>query len=112
MQEAIAANDDLIARGVSYGGSALQPVRTAATFHRKRGDLSFTDGPYVETKEQLGGYVLIEAPDMEIAKEIARSLPPARLGSVEVRPVWEREDLVARRVTMDESLTAANRPPV
>jgi hypothetical protein len=73
-------------------------VRTAATYHKKRGALSFTDGPFAETKEQLAGFVLIEAADMEAAKEIARTLPPASLGSVEVRPVWERDDLTARRL--------------
>ncbi|HEY9014998.1 MAG TPA: YciI family protein [Gemmatimonadales bacterium] len=98
MQEAITTNDDLLARGVSLGAAALQPVRTAVTLHRKRGEKSFTDGPFAETKEQLAGYILVEAPDMEAAKAIARSLPPGRLGTVEVRPVWERADLATRRL--------------
>src|SRR5829696_821957 len=84
---------------VFLGGQALQPVRTAVTLRRKRGELSFTDGPFAETKEQLAGFIMIEAPDLEAAKEIARVLPPACLGPVEIRPVWEREDLLARRVT-------------
>ena len=99
MQEGFDVADELRASGVFLGGSALQPVRTAVTLRRKRGERSFTDGPFAETKEQLAGYVLIEAPDRDAAKEIALSLPPGRVGSVEVRPVWEREDLVARRVT-------------
>ena len=74
-------------------------MRTGVTLRRKRGERSFTDGPFAETKEQLAGYVLIEAPDLEAAKEIALALPPGRVGSVEVRPMWERDDLVARRVT-------------
>src|ERR671920_1027055 len=60
---------------VFLDGNPLQPVRTAVTVRRKRGELSFTDGPFMETKEQLAGYTLIEAPDMETAKEIVATLP-------------------------------------
>src|SRR5688572_1020136 len=63
------------------------------------GERSFTDGPFAETKEQLGGFVMIEAPDMEAAKEIVLGLSVGALGPMEIRPVWKREDLVARRVT-------------
>ena len=107
LRESIATGDDLLARGISLATAALQPVRTAATLHRKRGALSFTDGPFAETKEQLAGFVLIEAPDMDSAKEVARSLPPARLGSVEVRPVWERQDLATRRLPNQEARAVA-----
>ena len=103
IQESIATAEELRPAGVYLGGQALQPVRTAVTLRRKRGELSFTDGPFAETKEQLGGYILIEAPDLEAAKQIALTLPPACLGSVEVRPVWEREDLLARKVTDKEA---------
>jgi hypothetical protein len=102
MQEGFDVGDELRDRGVFLGGNALQPVRTAVTLRRKRGERSFTDGPFAETKEALAGYVLIEAPDLEAAKEIALTLPPARVGSIEVRPVWERQDLVARRVTVQQ----------
>jgi hypothetical protein len=102
MRESVAISDELRNRGVSSGGNALQPVRTAVTLRRKRGERSWTDGPFAETKEQLAGYILIEAPDLEAAQEIALSLPPGRYGSVEIRPVWEREDLAARRVTAAE----------
>ena len=102
MQEGFDVADELQASGVFLGGNALQPVRTGVTLRRKRGERSYTDGPFAETKEQLAGYVLIEAPDLEAAKEIALTLPPGRVGSVEVRPVWERNDLVARRVTVEE----------
>jgi hypothetical protein len=88
---------------VFLGGQALQPVRTAVTLRRKRGERSFTDGPFAETKEQLGGFIMIEAADMEEAKEIALGLSVNILGPMEIRPVWEREDLVARRVTAEES---------
>jgi hypothetical protein len=99
LHDAYVFRGELEASGVFLGGNALQPVRTAVTLRRKRGERSFTDGPFAETKEALAGFVLIEAPDLEAAKEIALALPPGRIGTVEVRPVWEREDLVARRVT-------------
>ena len=99
MEEGFAWGEEFRGSGVFLGGNALQPVRTGVTLRRKRGERSFTDGPFAETKEQLAGYTLIEAPDLEAAKKIALTLPPGRVGSVEVRPVWEREDLVARRVT-------------
>jgi hypothetical protein len=89
---------------VHVGGEGLQPSSTATTVQiPQSGDPIVSDGPFAETKEQLAGYTLIEAPDLEAAKEIALTLPPGRIGSVEVRPVWEREDLLARRVTAGES---------
>jgi hypothetical protein len=65
---------------VFIGGNALQPVRTAVTIRRKRGERSFTDGPFAETKEQLAGYILIEAPDLEAAKEIAMGTGEQEVG--------------------------------
>ena len=67
----------------------LQPVTTAATLRFRNGKLSVTDGPFAETKEQLGGFYLIEARDLNDAIRVASRIPPARLGCVEVRPVWE-----------------------
>jgi hypothetical protein len=81
MEEGYAFRDELLERGAFIDGNPLQPVRTAVTLRRKRGQLSFTDGPFAETKEQLAGYVLIEAPDLEAAKEIAAELPPGRVGT-------------------------------
>ena len=100
MQQGFADAEEL--GSVFLGGQALQPVRTAVTLRRKRGERSFTDGPFAETKEQLGGFVMIEAPDMEAAKEIVLGLSVGALGPMEIRPVWERDDLVARRVTAGE----------
>ena len=99
MQESFAVTDDLRARGLALAGAALQPVRTAITLRRKRGERSVTDGPFMETKEQLGGFLMIEAADLEAATELALKLPILVLGSMEIRPVWEREDILARRVT-------------
>jgi hypothetical protein len=95
--DCIAADDELRARGVSLGGAALQPARTAATVRHRSGRPSVTDGPFAETKEQLAGYVLIEAPDLETATHVAAALPPGRIGAIEVRPVWEYVDLMERR---------------
>ena len=84
--------DDEIRRSGHYIVSdALQPARTARTI-RVRGDtVSTTDGPFVETKEQLGGFFLVEAKDMDEACAIASRFPPARIGIIEVRPVHERK---------------------
>lgn len=69
------------------GGNALQPTSTATTIRPDAsGTLTVTDGPFVETKEALGGYYLIEAPDLDAAIEIAKQVP-ARFGGVEVRPI-------------------------
>lgn len=66
---------------------ALQPVGTARTVRVRDGRVAVTDGPFAETKEHLAGFYLIEARDQDAAVEIAARIPPARVGSVEVRPV-------------------------
>ena len=77
-------------RGGHYVASdALQSVRTATTLRTSNGRLTTTDGPFAETKEQLGGFILIEARDLNDAIRLAAKMPPARLGCVEVRPVKE-----------------------
>ena len=78
-------------RGGHYVASdALQSVRTATTLRTGNGRLTTTDGPFAETKEQLGGFILIEARDLNDAIRLAAKIPPARLGCVEVRPVKEQ----------------------
>ncbi len=69
----------------------LQPVNTATTVRVRNGKLSVTDGPFAETKEQLGGFYLIEARDLNEAIHVAARIPPARLGSIEVRPIRHLE---------------------
>jgi hypothetical protein len=69
--------------------NALQPAQTARTIRVRSGRVSTTDGPFAETKEQLGGFFLIEARDMDEACEVAARFPPARIGVIEVRPVQE-----------------------
>ena len=75
--------------GQYIAGNALQPTRTATTVRVRNGKVSTTDGPYVETKEQLGGYYLIDARDLNEAIQVASRIPGARFGGVEVRPVME-----------------------
>jgi hypothetical protein len=71
------------------GGNALQPTPTAKTVRVRNGETLYTDGPFAETKEQLGGYYLVEAPDLEQASAMAAKIPCARYGSVEVRPIMK-----------------------
>jgi hypothetical protein len=77
--------------GHFLGGEALQPVQTATTVRVRNGKTSTTDGPFAETKEQLGGYYLINARDLNDAIQVAAKIPSARLGTVEVRPIQEFE---------------------
>jgi len=72
--------------GVFLGGSGLEPTAAAATLRQRDGRRQVQDGPYAESKEQLGGYYIIEAPDMEHALEWAARCPAASSGAVEVRP--------------------------
>ena len=82
--------DEEIRRSGHYIASdALQPARTARTLRVRDGKVLVTDGPFAETREQLGGFFLIEARDLDEACEGASRFPPARLGIIEVRPVQE-----------------------
>ncbi len=89
--EYFALSDELGQSGHLLGGEALQPVSSATVVQVRHGRTSTTDGPYAETKEQLGGFFLIEARDLDEAIRIAARIPSARFGSVEVRPIMEFE---------------------
>jgi hypothetical protein len=89
--ECAACGDGFRERGLLLAAEALQPVDTATTVRVRHGRVSVTDGPFAETKEQLAGFYLIEAADLNEAISIASKIPPAREGSVEVRPVRELE---------------------
>jgi len=78
-----------IRSGHVLGGNALQPTATATTIRVRNGKMSTTDGPFAETREQLGGYYLLEAKDLNEAIQIAAKIPGAKTGSVEVRPIME-----------------------
>jgi len=87
--ECLACGEGFRQSGLLIAAEALQPVETATTVRVRNGKLSITDGPFVETKEQLAGFYLIEARDLNDAIQVAARIPPAREGSVEVRPVRE-----------------------
>src|SRR6187431_2486949 len=87
MGEYFAFTDGIKKSGHYVGGEALKPVHTATTVRVRNGKMSTTDGPFAETKEQLGGYYLIEAKDLNEALQVAAKIPSARTGSVEVRPI-------------------------
>ena len=82
-----AFTQSIITSGNMRAGDALQPTSTATTVRVRDGKTLFTDGPFAETKEQLGGYYLIEAKDLDEATKIAANIPSAKYGSIEVRPV-------------------------
>ena len=75
--------------GVLVAAEALQPVEAATTLRMRNGRLSVVDGPFAETKEQLAGFYLIDARDLNEAIQVASKIPPIREGSIEVRPVRE-----------------------
>ena len=85
--ECMACGNGLRERGVLLAAEALQPVDTATSVRVRNGRAAITDGPFAETKEQLAGFYLIEARDLNDAIQIASKIPPAREGSIEVRPV-------------------------
>ena len=87
MQEYFAFTRDIRGSGHYLGGNDLQPVRNATTIRIRNGKLSTTDGPFAETKEQLGGYYLIDVPNLDEAVKWGSKCPGAKTGSVEVRPL-------------------------
>jgi hypothetical protein len=80
---------DIKASGHFVAGEALQPISTATTVRVRDGKTTTTDGPFAETREQLGGFYLIEAKDLDEATMIAAKIPSAKIGSIEVRPIMK-----------------------
>jgi hypothetical protein len=76
-------------RGAFLGGEALQPNPTATTLRVQDGRTITTDGPFIEAKEALGGFYLVEARDLDEAIELAAACPGAKHGAIEIRPIWE-----------------------
>jgi len=87
--EYFAFTKDIKQSGHYLGGDELQPTQTATTVRVRNGKVSTTDGPFAETKEQLGGYYLINAKDLNDAIQVAARIPSVRVGSIEVRPIVE-----------------------
>jgi hypothetical protein len=92
-QESTALAHELQRNGQFLATSPLQPVSTATAVRVREGKRLVTDGPFAETREQLGGFFMIEAPDLDAAIAIAGRIPGARVGTVEIRPVLELEGL-------------------
>lgn len=87
-QEYYSFTQDIVEAGINVGGEALTPSDTATTVRIRDDQMSVTDGPFAETKEQLGGFYLIDVEDLDAALEVAARIPGAKTGSIEVRPVW------------------------
>jgi hypothetical protein len=87
--EYMAFSEAIVKSGHHKAGDPLQPVATATTVRVKNGKTVTTDGPFAETREQLGGYYIVEAKDLDEAISIAARVPSSRTGSVEVRPIME-----------------------
>ena len=90
-QEYMAFTKDIVDRGIQQAGEALQPTATATTVRVRDGETLTTDGPFAETKEQLGGFYIVDCKDLDEAIEVAARIPDARSGSIEIRPIMEIE---------------------
>ncbi|WP_022964399.1 YciI family protein [Halopseudomonas pelagia] len=88
-QQCIRCVESLTQKGNYLAGQALQPVSNATTVRVRDGETIISDGPFAETKEQLAGFYMLDARDLNEALQLASHIPPARLGSVEVRPIRE-----------------------
>lgn len=94
--DCVAYDTELRQSGLCITSEALQSVQTATTVRVRSGKVSVTDGPFAETKEQLAGFYLIDAIDLNEAIQIAAKIPPATVGSIEVRPIRPIRETVAQ----------------
>jgi hypothetical protein len=101
MAESIAVCDELAARGQFIDASPLEPVATAVTVRVRDGRVLVTEGPFAETTEQLGGYFVLDLPDLDAAIAVATRLPPVRKGTVEIRPLATLDGLPPGRPAFD-----------
>jgi hypothetical protein len=84
-----AFSEEMGKRGVLQGGARLRPTTSATTVQVHDGKVVTSDGPFAETKEQIGGYFVVECKDLDEAIEVAAKIPAAEHGTIEVRPIWE-----------------------
>jgi hypothetical protein len=89
MGEYMKFGEEMTKRGALTGGERLRPTSDATTVQVRNGEVLTSDGPFAETKEQIGGLYLVDCKDLDEAIEIAAKIPGARVGSIEVRPIWE-----------------------
>jgi hypothetical protein len=87
--EYLAFGEEMEERGVLQAGERLRPTTDATTVRVRDGEVLTADGPFAETKEQMGGFYLVDCKDIDEAIEVASKIPGARIGTVEVRPIWE-----------------------
>ena len=99
----VAFDKEIRESGHCLASEALEPVETATTVRVRNGRTSVVDGPFAETKEQLAGFYMVEARDLNEAIRMAARIPPARVGSIEVRPVRPIREAVARASAADAS---------
>ncbi|MBV8160465.1 MAG: YciI family protein [Acidimicrobiia bacterium] len=85
----VAFGEEMTKRGVLQGGERLRPTTDATTLQVRDGEVLTSDGPFAETKEQIGGFYLVDCKDLDEAIEVAAKIPGARMGTIEVRPIWE-----------------------
>ena len=81
--------EEMNRRGVLQGGERLRPTTDATTVRVRDGEVLTSDGPFAETKEQVGGFYIVDCKDLDEAIEIGSKIPAARMGTIEVRPIWE-----------------------
>jgi hypothetical protein len=85
----LAFGEEMTKRGVLQGGERLRPTTDATSVQVREGEVLTSDGPFAETKEQIGGFYLVDCKDLDEAIEVASKIPGAQQGSIEVRPIWE-----------------------
>jgi hypothetical protein len=81
--------DEMSSRGVLQGGERLRPTADSTTVRVRDGEVVTSDGPFAETKEQIGGYYVVDCKDLDEAIEVAAKIPGAEIGTIEVRPIWD-----------------------
>jgi hypothetical protein len=89
LTEYMAFSEEMARRGVLQGGERLRPTADATSVRVQAGETLTSDGPFAETKEQIGGFFLVDCKDLDEAIEVASKIPGAKRGVIEVRPIWE-----------------------
>jgi hypothetical protein len=105
-EDCVAYDTAIRKSGHCIASEALESVQTATSVRLRNGKLSITDGPFAETKEQLAGFYMIEAKDLDEAIQLASKIPPARVGCIEVRPVRPIRETVARAESQQRKITS------
>ena len=105
-EDCVAYDTAIRKSGHCIASEALESVQTATTVRMRNDRVSITDGPFAETKEQLAGFYMIEARDLNEAIQLASKIPPARVGSIEVRPIRPIRETVARAETQKHTSNA------